>query len=375
MSFKQLETLHPVLARIDELQERVDEAKAAQPDAYDRIMESWAIESTYNSNNIEGSTLSLGDTALLYGGVQVDGLEDDIRQAEGGFAALRFLRSVVPGCAPLSEALIRRVHELAFAEAKDLATRGVYRKVEVEITGTSFQPAPSTYVPERMADLVEICANTNRHPAIVAALFHLEFESIHPFVNANGRTGRLISNYLLMSSGFEPVNIQAESRARYIAAIRAFQEGDDPYPFAAFFCVNLVERQEKVLSLLVAGAADADAQAHSEIGVFLRDSADSSNEMPGGTPSSSDNHAKSSDNGGKSSDNDGKSSDNLSASERKALSHMEGMESVRSSEVADLLGMSQRGAQKLLNRLVDKGLASSFGANRNRRYSVEKEHR
>ena len=164
-----------------------------------------------------------------------------------------------------------------------------------------------------------------------------------------------------MSLGFEPVNIQAESRARYIAAIRAFQEGDDPYPFAAFFCVNLVERQEKVLSLLVAGAADADAQAHSEIGVFLRDSADSSNEMPGGTPSSSDNHAK--------------SSDNLSASERKALSHMEGMESVRSSEVADLLGMSQRGAQKLLNRLVDKGLASSFGANRNRRYSVEKEHR
>lgn len=193
MSFKQLETLHPVLARIDELQERVDEAKAAQPDAYDRIMESWAIESTYNSNNIEGSTLSLGDTALLYGGVQVDGLEDDIRQAEGGFAALRFLRSVVPGCAPLSEALIKRAHELVFAEAKDLATRGVYRKVEVEITGTSFQPAPSTYVPERMADLVEMCANTNRHPAIVAALFHLEFESIHPFVNANGRTGRLIS--------------------------------------------------------------------------------------------------------------------------------------------------------------------------------------
>ena len=95
MSFKQLETLHPVLARIDELQERVDEAKAAQPDAYDRIMESWAIESTYNSNNIEGSTLSLGDTALLYDGVQVDGLENDIRQAEGGFAALRFLHSVV----------------------------------------------------------------------------------------------------------------------------------------------------------------------------------------------------------------------------------------------------------------------------------------
>lgn len=305
MSFKQLETLSPTLARIDELQEKVDAAKAAQPDAYDRVMESWAIESTYNSNNIEGSTLSLGDTALLYDGVQVEGSEEDIRQAEGGFAALRFLCSAVSNHEPLTEALIKRAHEFVFAEAKDPATRGNYRTVEVEITGTSFQPAPSAYVPERMANLVEMCTNTKRHPAIVAALFHLEFESIHPFVNANGRTGRLMSNYLLMAAGFEPVNIQAESRARYIAAIRAFQEGDDPYPFAAFFCINLVERQEKVLSLLGTGAV-ADAQTHSKIGDFLRDSAD---ETPDMVSHSSDKVAMSS-------DSCTSSSDNLSAAEQ-----------------------------------------------------------
>lgn len=359
MSFKQLETLSPVLARIDALQREVDVAKAAQPDAYDRVVKSWAIESTYNSNNIEGSTLSLGDTALLYDGVQVDGPEDDIRQAEGGFAALRFLCSVIADREPLTEILIKRAHELVFAEAKDPATRGAYRSVEVEITGTNFQPAPSAYVPERMADLVEMCANTKRHPAIVAALFHLEFESIHPFVNANGRTGRLISNYLLMASGFEPVNIQAESRARYIAAIRAFQEGDDPYPFTAFFCVNLAERQEKALSLLGMGIG-SDAQPHSEIGDFLRDS---TREKPDDVSYGSDNSAESSDN------YDG-SSDNSSASERKVLLYMEETESVRSSEVADLLGMSRRGAQKLLNRLVNKGLVVSSGANRNRRYTL-----
>ena len=73
MSFEQIKELGPLLARIDGLQAEVDAAKAAEPDAYARIMDSWAIESTYNTNNIEGSTLSLGDTALLYDGVQIDG--------------------------------------------------------------------------------------------------------------------------------------------------------------------------------------------------------------------------------------------------------------------------------------------------------------
>ena len=71
MSFGQIKELDSLLAHIDKLQAEVDAAKAAEPDAYDRMMDSWAIESTYNSNNIEGSTLSLGDTALLYDGVQV----------------------------------------------------------------------------------------------------------------------------------------------------------------------------------------------------------------------------------------------------------------------------------------------------------------
>lgn len=269
MSFEQIKELGPLLARIDGLQAEVDAAKVAEPDAYDRIMDSWAIESTYNSNNIEGSTLSLGDTALLYEGARIVGPVDDIRQAEGGFAALRFLRKAVEKGDGLSESLVKRAHELIYAEAKDPKARGNYRDVEVEITGTDFQPAPAVYVPERMGSLVASCTKSKRHPAITAALFHLEFESIHPFVNANGRTGRLMSNFLLMQSGYEPMNIQAESRARYIAAIRAFQEGDDPYPFAAFFCANLEERLEKILGLLSKNAEPAGEPGRSSIGDYL----------------------------------------------------------------------------------------------------------
>ncbi len=241
MSFDQLKELNPLLQHIDTMQERIDGIKNAHPDAYERIMESWAIESTYNSNNIEGSTLSLGDTALLYEGAQVEGPAEDIQQAEGGFAALRFLNKAIAEDEEFSEALIKRAHELAFAEAKDPSTRGTYRTVEVEITGTNFQPTPVAYIAERMAEIVSSCQRSKVHPVITSALFHLEFESIHPFINANGRTGRLMSNFLLMSAGYEPINIQAESRSRYIMSLRAFQDADDPFPFAKFFCTNLAD--------------------------------------------------------------------------------------------------------------------------------------
>lgn len=250
MGFAQLADISPTIEEIDRLQSHVDRLKASRPDAYDRIMEVWAVESTYNSNNIEGSTLSLGDTALLYEGAQVNGPENDIRQAEGGFAALGFLQRAVSEKAELTEDIVRRAHELIFAEAKDPSTRGTYRTTEVEITGTAFQPTPAVYVPERMEQLILSCSKSKRHPAVIAALFHLEFESIHPFVNANGRTGRLISNLILMLAGYEPVNIQAESRARYISALRSFQLKDDPFPFVAFFCSNLRDRLEKMAKQL-----------------------------------------------------------------------------------------------------------------------------
>lgn len=267
-----------MIEEIDRLQCSVNKLKGSKPDAYGRIMESWAVESTYNSNNIEGSTLSLGDTALLYEGVQVEGPADDIRQAEGGFAALSFLRQSVSEDCELTEAVVKRVHELIFAEAKDPATRGAYRTSEVEITGTAFQPTPAVYVPERMEQLIRSCSRSKRHPAVIAALFHLEFESIHPFVNANGRTGRLVSNLILMLAGYEPVNIQAESRARYISALRSFQLDDDPFPFVVFFCSNLRNRLSRTEQQLLGNAQLSKAAHRSAFDAFEDEAVESQNQ-------------------------------------------------------------------------------------------------
>ena len=251
MSFTQLHTLDATLAELDRLQERVRVLRDQYPDAYERFIKSWSVSSSYNSNAIEGSTMSLGDTALVFEGVEdVDATSEEIAQAKGAKAALDYVLSCVAKNLTLSESIVLKTHKLMYEDAKDPATRGCYRTVEVEITGTDFDLCPAQYIPERMASLLSSVAASKRHPAIVAALFHLEFESIHPFINANGRTGRILSNYILMEHDYVPVDIHATGRKDYIQAIRAFQLNDDPYPFVVLFVGALEDNIKKVLSLL-----------------------------------------------------------------------------------------------------------------------------
>ncbi len=127
--------------------------------------------------------------------------------------------------------------------------------------------------------------HTNKLLLKLAALFHLEFESIHPFVNANGRTGQLMSNFLLMQAGYEPINIQAESCARYISAIRAFQTEEDPYPFAAFFCLNLEDHLLKIIEMLEPGSTSSCATGPSRINSYLTEYAALIAESPPSPPS------------------------------------------------------------------------------------------
>lgn len=337
MSFSQLSDLDGLLAAIDAAQLRVNALKEAHPDAFETLREGWAVESTYNSNTIEGSTLSLGDTTLVYRGERVEAPEDDIRQAEGGFAALRFLDAALADDEALSERLIRRAHELLFAEAKDPATRGAYRTSEVEITGTTFEPAPAQFVPERMCELVSVCTRSRRHPVLVAALFHLEFESIHPFVNANGRTGRLISNFILLRAGYEPVNIQAVSRARYIRTLRAFQLDDDPFPFAQFFCENLLERQRRIEAMLTGSANAAGRPEASGVTRFLADE-DVSLSRETTDPSRN--------------------------TDETIMALMERQPAISAAEIGRNLGMSSRQVERRIKTLRERGAVERIGGTR-----------
>ncbi|MBQ4619388.1 MAG: Fic family protein, partial [Clostridia bacterium] len=101
--------------------------------------------------------------------------------------------------------------------------RGVYRRIPVRIMGAYHVPPDPILVPEQMENLVaEFASNKKLHPIERAALFHLRFEGIHPFVDGNGRTGRLILNLMLMQAGYPPINVKYSDRKRYYEAFDAY---------------------------------------------------------------------------------------------------------------------------------------------------------
>ena len=99
----------------------------------------------------------------------------------------------------------------------------MYRHIPVRIMGAYHIPPDPVLVPEQMENLVaEFTGNKKRHPIEAAALFHLKFEGIHPFVDGNGRTGRLILNLMLMQAGYPPINVKYSDRKRYYDAFDAY---------------------------------------------------------------------------------------------------------------------------------------------------------
>ena len=108
--------------------------------------------------------------------------------------------------------------------------RGVYRRIPVRIMGAYHVPPDPLFVPEQMENLVaEFAGNQKLNPIERAALFHLKFEGIHPFVDGNGRTGRLILNLMLMQAGYPPINVKYSDRKRYYEAFDSYYRDNDKY--------------------------------------------------------------------------------------------------------------------------------------------------
>ncbi len=213
-------------SRIDALKEQLEKRRPLTTGERGRLQEEFLVEYTYNSNAIEGNTLTLQETALVLEGLTVDQkpLKDHL-EAVGHKEAFLFVQELVRDKVPFSEAVIRQIHTLVLMDRP--ADRGVYRRIPVRILGAYHTPPDPVLVPELMEKLVRESAGSKRHPLEKAALFHLKFEGIHPFVDGNGRTGRLILNLFLMQNGYPPVNVKFADRRRYYAAFdRFFRDGD-----------------------------------------------------------------------------------------------------------------------------------------------------
>lgn len=215
----------------------------------ERLREEFLIEFTYNSNAIEGNTLTLQETALVLQGLTIDQkpLKDHL-EAVGHRDAFQYVQLLVSEKIKLSERIVREIHALVLIDRPE--DKGVYRRIPVRILGAHHEPPQPYLVPVQMEQLLADYAKNKRHPIERAALFHLKFEGIHPFIDGNGRTGRLLINLELMQQGFPPINVKFADRQRYYACFDAYYRDQDPVPMIRLIGEAVDEQLERYLTIL-----------------------------------------------------------------------------------------------------------------------------
>ena len=135
------------------------------------------------------------------------------------------MRDLVKDQASLSERIIKQIHYLVLADKRD--DRGVYRRVSVRIMGAKHEPVQRHLIQPKMEQLLESYRNSTEHIIPRLARFHIEFEGIHPFIDGNGRTGRLLVNLELMKAGYPPIDIKFTDRVAYYNAFDEYHVDDN----------------------------------------------------------------------------------------------------------------------------------------------------
>ena len=195
----------------------------------------------YNSNAIEGSTLTLKETdIILQYGVTVKGKSlKEHEEVKGQEYALNFLKEVIKTNESLSLRLIREFHALVLNN--DIENRGKFKKSNNEILGAGFETTPYYLVEEKLTELIEKFNSSENNDLIMkVACFHADFEKIHPFIDGNGRTGRLLLNLELMKNGYPITVIRNEDREEYYGALETAQVKSN-YELLADFVEKSVE--------------------------------------------------------------------------------------------------------------------------------------
>lgn len=234
---------------IDRKKNELDTKRPLTEGEVERLTEQFVVEYTYNSNAIEGNTLTLRETDMVLRGLTIDKkpLKDHM-EAVGHKEAFDFVSHLVKEGARLSESVIKQIHYLVLADKKD--DRGVYRRVPVKIMGASHEPVQPYLIEPNMAKLLSDFEAGEEHIITKLARFHIEFEGIHPFIDGNGRTGRLLVNLELMKAGFPPIDIKFNDRMAYYNAFDEYYVKHSLSAMEKLFadCVN--ERLDIYLEIL-----------------------------------------------------------------------------------------------------------------------------
>ncbi|MFH1534212.1 MAG: Fic family protein [Nitrospirota bacterium] len=224
--------------RLKEKFQKLNKLRPLPKTAVKKLKEQFELEMTYNSNAIEGNSLTLKETFwVIQEGITIKGkpLKDHL-EATNHQEALEYLYELVEHekKATVSEHLIKNIHQLITRNIeKEWA--GKYRNSEVRISGAIHNPPSALEIPNLMQKLIQWFANNNKklHPVELATIIQHKLVHIHPFFDGNGRTSRLLMNLILLKAGYPLVVILKNDRKKYYNVLKEADEGNFK-PFVQF---------------------------------------------------------------------------------------------------------------------------------------------
>lgn len=240
-----------VLAEIEQKRNRLNAMRPLTPGEVKRLQEELMVEFTYNSNAIEGNTLTLKETAMVLEGMTIDQkpLKDHL-EAVGHRDAFLYIQDIAKQELPLSEFVIKNIHSLVLMNQPE--DKGIYRKIPVRIMGAYMEPVQPYLIEPKMTEL--LAANEERKITMSVieriARFHLEFEGIHPFIDGNGRTGRLIMNLDLIRNGYPAINVKFADRKKYYDAFDTYYRDGNAEAMTDLIAEYVNERLDEYLEIL-----------------------------------------------------------------------------------------------------------------------------
>lgn len=254
------------LSEIDALRNKVEAAKDAHPERWPAVLEKLKIEWTADSNAIEGSSLSFGDTKrFIETGLTVDGKPfKDFVDARNHYEAVNMLFEIAGEGRPITEGALKEHNALLLHGVETVPSVDRFgKKVDKPINPGAYKREPNTVllrdggihqyvdpllVPEQMEQLVKWIAEESDklHPAVASAIAHYNFVRIHPFDDGNGRGARILMNLMLLRRGFAPGVVRNEDRNLYLDTLAQADKGD-LQPFVAFI-LNSLKRTLEVMA-------------------------------------------------------------------------------------------------------------------------------
>lgn len=237
---------------IDSLKQSIDLYRPFSKNLANSLHEKLIVEWTFNSNAIEGNTLTMSETKVVLEGITIGGKSmvehlETINHRE----AILFIEALVSNQEKLTEWNLRNIHGLILKEINN-KNAGKYREENVLISGAKHIPPKHYELKTLMQKMIDSYHSEweQYHPIIRATILHGEFVKIHPFIDGNGRTARLLLNFELMKSGYTPIIIKNDQRANYYDALDLAHTTMNYGPFIKLVADLVVESEKLWLSVL-----------------------------------------------------------------------------------------------------------------------------